>query len=160
MSKNIIGVKNGNYVVVSLDEEKTKREIERKARGEIKRANEFYIMQCQQCGRTRTVSKQKAVQGNLMCTCQQKGTQAHELQKGMTFGKWTILAKTQECYSQPHYICQCECGTINPVNGYNLVYGKTVDCGCGRKQKLSEITIKDLVGQKFGKLTVISITAE
>lgn len=155
MSKNIIGIKNGNYTVISLDEEKTKKEIERKAKGEIKRAKEFYIIQCKQCGKTRTVSKQKAVQGNLTCTCQQKGVEAHDLKKGMTFGKWTIIDKAQEHYGQPHYICKCECGTIKPVNGYNLVYGKTIDCGCGRKQVLSETTIKDLVGQKFGKLTVI-----
>ena len=51
--------------------------------------------------------------------------------------------------------CTCECGTSKDVNVYNLVNGKSQDCGCGRKQMLRETKSKDILGQKFGKLRVV-----
>lgn len=52
--------------------------------------------------------------------------------------------------------CICECGTKKPVQILNLVGGRSKDCGCGRKKKLSNRSL-DLTGMKFGRLTVIEM---
>lgn len=52
-------------------------------------------------------------------------------------------------------VCQCECGTVKEVWIPNLLSNSTKDCGCGRKRMLSRTRSSNLVGQRFGKLTVI-----
>ena len=53
------------------------------------------------------------------------------------------------------YKCQCNCGNTTIVATYNLVNGNTQSCGCLQKEKTSEMSFISLVGQKFGKLTVL-----
>lgn len=53
------------------------------------------------------------------------------------------------------YICKCKCGNIIEVNGNSLRTGHTRSCGCLQKENIS---YKDLTGQKFGKLTIISLS--
>jgi 5-methylcytosine-specific restriction endonuclease McrA len=45
----------------------------------------------------------------------------------------------------------CDCGNIKTLNKNNVVRGTTTSCGCSRKKH-----IKNLSGQKFGLLTIIS----
>lgn len=73
---------------------------------------------------------------------------------GKKFGKLTVLSiapkredLTNRCI---RYQCQCECGNIIEVNGNSLRTGHTTSCGCSRRG----VNIKDLVGQRFGMLTV------
>ena len=54
--------------------------------------------------------------------------------------------------------CQCDCGNIIIAKGVSLRSGHTKSCGCLQRNKVREQGLKntyDLVGQKFGKLTVI-----
>lgn len=53
-----------------------------------------------------------------------------------------------------YWLCQCECGNIKSIQGTHLREG-TLSCGCLQKEIFSSITKKDLVGQKFGKLTIV-----
>lgn len=53
------------------------------------------------------------------------------------------------------YMCQCDCGNIIEVLTYNLTNGNTQSCGCLQKDRASEASFISLVGEKFGKLTVI-----
>lgn len=46
------------------------------------------------------------------------------------------------------WLCECECGGVSEVNTGNLKNGHTKSCGC--------ITKPDMIGEKFGRLTVIS----
>lgn len=62
--------------------------------------------------------------------------------------------------NRPHAICECECGTIKPVWVMNLINDRSKDCGCGRKAMLRETRTKNLVGQRFGRLTVIELLEE
>lgn len=71
------------------------------------------------------------------------------------YNEWTVLEYSQHKNGRPYYWCQCSCGTVKEVEKYNLIYGKSKNCGCVRKQKLSEKLFKDLTGQKFGRLTAI-----
>jgi hypothetical protein len=53
-----------------------------------------------------------------------------------TFGLWTVIGSpTSNAQSIPYYPCRCACGTEKPVNYYNLIKGKTHDCGCMRKAR-------------------------
>lgn len=55
----------------------------------------------------------------------------------------------------PQYLCSCECGNLCVVNSDFLKTGHTKSCGCYAKDKTSEVSLKDITGQRFGKLTVI-----
>ena len=78
---------------------------------------------------------------------------------GEKINKWTILEITRQG-KQAHATCQCECGTVKSVRVLNILYGYSKDCGCGRKSMLRETRTKNLVGQKFGKLTAIELLEE
>lgn len=76
---------------------------------------------------------------------------------GSKINKWIVLNIVKmECDGvRPFAICECECGTIKPVLVKNLIKNLSKDCGCGRKKTVGEVFSKNLIGQKFGKLTVI-----
>lgn len=59
--------------------------------------------------------------------------------------------------------CKCECGGTATVAINNLTTGHTLSCGCYKIEKNTEYGKKtgiDLVGQKFGQLTVVEKTEE
>jgi len=55
--------------------------------------------------------------------------------------------------------CLCDCGKERVVRSDRLKSGETKSCGCYSKDKLIEYnqntTAKNLINQRFGKLTVI-----
>lgn len=72
---------------------------------------------------------------------------------GKTFGHLTVIDFDQVKNGRTHWLCKCDCpaGTITSVARNNLVCGGTVSCGDSRYHRT-----EDLVGQVFGKLTVLS----
>lgn len=72
---------------------------------------------------------------------------------------WTILdiVPPNKKHSHALAICQCQCGTIKEVRLSYVINGRSKNCGCGRNKMLRETRTKNLVGQKFGKLTVIEL---
>lgn len=75
---------------------------------------------------------------------------------GKKFGRLTVLGRaTDKDYVKPHWICRCDCGNTKIIYGYSLTSGTTQSCGCLSKEIISKVTLKDLSGQKFGKLTVL-----
>lgn len=75
---------------------------------------------------------------------------------GDKFGKWTVVGDVYKNNYHKYYPCKCECGTEKNVEKYNLLNGKSLSCGCIRKYIISTKNTKDLTGQKFGRLIVIS----
>lgn len=67
------------------------------------------------------------------------------------FGRWTAL----EYVGKSKWKCQCECGTIKEVDGYNLVKGISKSCGCYRTDIRPSFRSVDYSGQKFGRLNVL-----
>lgn len=55
---------------------------------------------------------------------------------GKTFGRWTVLRRTENKGVRSAWMCRCECGNERAVVGNNLVRGITVSCGCHRKEVL------------------------
>lgn len=68
------------------------------------------------------------------------------------FAKLTIVEEVDKQHGRTAWKCLCECGNTVIVLSKDLVSGNTRSCGCLK----GESNIKDLRGQKFGKLTVIS----
>lgn len=77
---------------------------------------------------------------------------------GTKINKWTVLRFPDVMQSRhAKLVCRCDCGTEKEVNIINLVNGLTKDCGCGRKKMLRDTHTKNLVGQRFGKLTAVEL---
>ena len=51
-----------------------------------------------------------------------------------------------------YWTCKCKCGTIKNIIGYSLTSGDTKSCGCQKRFLCGERKVKDLTGQRFGKL--------
>jgi hypothetical protein len=73
---------------------------------------------------------------------------------GQTFGRWTVQEKDPEASTKnARWFCACECGTVKSVYQSSLVNGDSLSCGCFR----AEIPRgPNLIGQQFGRLTVLS----
>lgn len=72
---------------------------------------------------------------------------------GRRFGWLTAIEPTEERrYGCVAWKCICDCGTEKLVASMRLVSGSTKSCGCER--------VRDLTGQRFGKLTAIEPTRE
>lgn len=72
---------------------------------------------------------------------------------GQRFGKLVVIKESLERKNNlVSWECQCDCGEKIIATTKQLRKGQTTSCGCTR--------IKDLTGQKFGKLTAIKPTKE
>ena len=74
------------------------------------------------------------------------------------FGRWTVLKYSHKSDSGTHYwLCQCSCPlhTIKEVNVQSLRKGTSRSCGCLQKELAHDNGLHNLIGQKFGELTVI-----
>ena len=76
---------------------------------------------------------------------------------GQRFGELVVLEKDQDRKTSTgsYWKCQCNCGNIISVRSAHLRQGKIKSCGCYRKKFLSQLKTDNLVGQRFGYLTVI-----
>lgn len=72
---------------------------------------------------------------------------------GTTVGDWEVLDLTSDGREQ-FFTCRCKCGGIRSVNVHNIISGKSKDCGCGRKETLSNIMSVIETGNKIGMVTV------
>lgn len=66
---------------------------------------------------------------------------------GMKFGKLTVIREIKEANKLIKVLCRCECGNEKIICKYNVTNGRTKSCGC--------IHTKPIIGETFGKLTVI-----
>lgn len=78
---------------------------------------------------------------------------------GKKFGRWTVIERTERpegiVTRSAFWLCSCECdGKLRKIDSKSLISGKSKSCGC----ILREGDLRDLSGEKFGKLTVIKRT--
>ena len=68
---------------------------------------------------------------------------------GKRFGSWQVIGRRES----GKYLCRCDCGEEDFVDGFRLVNGTSTRCKrCVRR---SRDNMDDLIGQKVGMLTVL-----
>lgn len=121
------------------------------------------------CGTIRDVRLSVLLNGKCVdCGCGRKERQKEKTRKkyehliGTTINGWSILdiIPPDEKHHDTHVVGECKCGTVKEVRLSYITSGRSKDCGCGRKETMSESLTKNLVGQRFGKLVVIEMLEE
>ena len=77
---------------------------------------------------------------------------------GQKFGRLTVIQETwKRSNKSVVWKCKCDCGNICEVSSKNLRTGRTKSCGCLKKEtdRKPKGNVIDLIGQKFGHLTVV-----
>lgn len=59
---------------------------------------------------------------------------------GKRFGRLTVIGVDDNQSRKTYYICKCDCGNIKTIRADALVAGKTISCGC-RKKEQDEINL-------------------
>lgn len=75
---------------------------------------------------------------------------------GKRFGRLVVLGRTENRGKNVCWVCQCDCGNVKEATTMLLRSGNTKSCGCLLKETSSKTATKEIIGQRFGKLTVIS----
>lgn len=57
---------------------------------------------------------------------------------GQRFGKWTVVTRDlARCrWGQSLWKCTCDCGNTRSVVAYSLRHGRSVNCGCMRREQV------------------------
>jgi hypothetical protein len=85
----------------------------------------------------------------------------HTTSCGCACGRVDIAGKQFGRLTVSHYVgdgqweCECECGNRVVVQTCNLNSGNTKSCGCLQRERSSEASLISLIGNRYGKLTVI-----
>lgn len=123
----------------------------------------MWVAQCE-CGNIITVSSSNLQQQKTKsCGCL-KLEKANDL-IGKTFGRLTVIEKTEKRTKSRQIIwkCKCECGSECEIRGDSLIRGLTQSCGCLQREKAKKIGEQcaiDISNQKFGFLTALSPTEQ
>jgi hypothetical protein len=122
----------------------------------------YWYCECE-CGGNKEVLAANLKNGNVQsCGCLHSKIMKNRINdlKNKKFGKLTVI-KRAENYIKPsgesivQWICDCDCGNKNIiVSSGHLQSGHTQSCGCLKKIKVSEAQCANLIGMKFGRLTV------
>lgn len=73
---------------------------------------------------------------------------------GIKFGRLTVLRTERTKGKPPIAFCQCDCGRAHSARAYHLRDGKIQSCGCFNNECRVDRTLKDLTGERFGRLVV------
>ena len=103
-----------------------------------------WICRCD-CGNVKSISGQSLRQGLIhSCGCLRTAHGRAVRQSrlidltGKRFGRLTVLRRDTYTAEEPYWVCECDCGEIASVAGYNLRKGLTRSCGCLRREKTAE----------------------
>lgn len=80
--------------------------------------------------------------------------------KGQEFGRLKVLSRASDYIDSrgkhnTRWHCRCQCGNECDVLSSSLKSENTLSCGCYRYDRVGEVLSIDLIGQRFGKLTVL-----
>ena len=112
------------------------------------------------CGNEKVIKAVNLKNGNTKsCGCLALELRSKRILKDLTgkvFGRLTVVSRTNSIDTPPTWKCKCSCGNEKIILGYSLRRGDTKSCGCLELELKSKRSLKDLTGQTFGRLTVIS----
>lgn len=101
--------------------------------------------QCE-CGSFAAVITSNLTRGNTSsCGCLSKEQKSKPRKKsiiseleGRRFGRWTVLGKSEKRGKRIFWLCRCECGNEKMVDGYSLLKGDSLSCGCLMVDRIKE----------------------
>lgn len=138
--KDITNQVFGKLTALEIDKELTK---------EKKRT--YWKCHCE-CGREKSIRLDNLTSGR-STSC---GSCKNDL-TGQKFGLLTAIKKgTVDKNGHQKWFFQCDCGNIKEIAATNVIQGYTTSCGCVHSKVCSEKG-KDLIGNKYGFLTVIKL---
>lgn len=119
------------------------------------------------CGNTVKLSRVQLTNlKNPSCGCEkvQNPSQQGKAIEGKRFGRLTAIRPTNERKNNSVvWECLCDCGNTVLENQVALSRGRTLSCGCIRKeqvqQKLDALT-KENAGRRYGRLTILHAVTE
>ncbi len=79
---------------------------------------------------------------------------------GKRFGRLVAVKRVENSGRRTMWQCLCQCGSSKVIMSENLTAKRTQSCGCLRLETTSKRNLINLVGRKFGKLTVIERLAK
>lgn len=74
---------------------------------------------------------------------------------GQRFGRLMVIDRAGSKKNRMYWNCVCDCGNEVIVSGFSLRQGSSRSCGCLQREMASSANIKDITGQRFGRLTVL-----
>lgn len=77
--------------------------------------------------------------------------------EGQKFGRLRVLSfEGLNNHRKATWLCQCDCGKTSIAVGSSLLNGSHVSCGCYQSDEAKKRFTKDMIGKKFGRLTVLT----
>lgn len=118
----------------------------------------FWLCKCD-CGNVKEIAA-RCLSGGITksCGCYSK-ERTREVRfidlTGERFGRLTVVKHIESDDYQSKWLCKCYCGNETISLGANLRRGLSLSCGCYMAERASARRLIDLIGQKFGKYTVV-----
>lgn len=145
---NEIGNKYGLLTPIELTKDKNNRTA--------------WLCKCD-CGNTKIVRGSDLRQGHITscgygCPLRKQRSGVFLDETGHHYGRLTVLYENgRDIRGKVIWHCKCECGNECDVRGNDLRGNKQLSCGCYNRQIASDRMFKDETGNRYGKLTVISL---
>lgn len=150
-AKDLTGQKFGRLTVIERDF------------GVTDKKGAYWKCRCE-CGSVKTINGRALRTGaTLSCGCLNRDINSQPKQIidmiGKRFGKLIVIERAEDHITKGgqrkvRWLCKCDCGNEKVVTSQDLKAGHTKSCGCMPKVTRGHRLI-DLVGQRFGSLTVI-----
>ena len=131
--------------------------LEKVPRPEGRPVGAYWLCQCE-CGNQKIIRGADLRAGGVnSCGCLY-GKHSIINETGKRYGKLIVISQTANReFGSVKWLCKCDCGNYCEVAGDALRQGQTQSCGCLVKERSREANLKNIAGQKFGKLTVLEI---
>lgn len=114
----------------------------------------LYRCRCD-CGNEKIITSRRLMEGKeTSCGCDKRPDLI-----GKQFGRWTVISKAEKRGRYYYWHCKCSCGNEKDVRERSLLEGTSLSCGCIQKEAAAKVGASkkiDLIGKKFGRLTVVS----
>ena len=110
-----------------------------------------------ECGADKLAATRDLVSGRLMsCGCygRSRPGKVKDIQ-GKRFGKLLAISRDGSEPGRVRWVCLCDCGKTKSIVSNSLIQGNSLSCGC-RSRETWKYKVKDIKGQRFGRLLVIS----
>lgn len=116
------------------------------------------------CGNEKVIDQALLISGSTnSCGClnKERGALRRKDLTGQRFGRLVVIeyAGSRVTPNGTHkslWKCRCDCGKETVIQGDDLKCGTSQSCGCLKLERTTELFLKPLDGQRFGKLVVIN----